>query len=95
MFDYTSTSKIRRKVRTNLTRIRNRVQEEVTVNMNDLSAVEGESLQQKLKRFMKKYEGTSSASSLNGDTSSESGDSVDEDRKMKKTLKQRFVKIKG
>lgn len=88
MFDYTSTSRIRRKVRTKFTNIRNRVQEEFIVTLNDFSAVEGENFQQRFKRIMHRK---SSSSSSETESSSDDSDSSEDNGSEKKTIKQRFV----
>lgn len=87
MFDYTSTSRIRRKVRSQLTKIRNKVQEEVTVTLNEFSAVEGENFQQKIKRMMHRKSDNESITSTGDSSSSDSDEEVGE----RKSFKQRFV----
>lgn len=87
MFEYTSTSRIRRKVKSKLKDLRNKVQEEVTVTLNEFSAVEGENFQQKIKRMMRKKPGTSSSES----SDDSSGDSSEEVEHVKKSVKQRLV----
>lgn len=85
MFHNSSTSRIRRKVKSKFKDFRDKVQEELTVTLNDFSAVEGESFQQKIKRMMKKK--SSAESSEKSSIASESSDEEDD----KKSVRQRFV----
>lgn len=81
MFDYTSTSRIRRKVRSKFTDIRNRVEEELTATYNEYSVAEGTNFKQKIKWMMHRKSSSDDSSSSSSDD--ESGE--------KKTLKQRLV----
>lgn len=92
MFNNYSTSRIRRKVKTKLSNIRDKVQEEILMTKQEFSATEGENFHQKFKRYInKRLEDTSSSS--NTESSSEDADSSDEGGRTKKSLKQRFVHI--
>lgn len=85
MFHNSSTSRLRRKVKSKFKDFRNKVQEELTVTLNDYSAIEGETFPQKIKRMMRKR----SSSESSEKSSSESSDSEED----KKVIKHRLVKL--
>lgn len=75
MFDYTATSRIRRKVKTKLSRFRDRFQEEVSQSLNDIASLDGDNISLRLKRLMReKSASTSSLESINSDTNEKTYD---------------------